>query len=149
MWESQSGRCPTCRQAASVLKSSLALFEEGPQHYVLEEYEQCLEKMKEVLSLDEDHNEANVLAGELYLEGLGVPTDLELAKDYFQKARSGGDVVAMYNLGILYDCSCLELVEAQKYYLEAHDKGHLQATFNLGVMHHNRGESDQAQEVLL
>lgn len=70
----------------------------------------------------EGHAAAQFNLGQLYREGLGVPTDLALARYWYTEAASQGHAFAQYNLGIMYergDGTPADLVEARAWYRRA------------------------------
>ena len=70
----------------------------------------------------EGHATAQFNLGQLYREGHGVPTDLRLARYWYEEAAARGHPYAQYNLGIMYergDGIPTDLVEARAWYRRA------------------------------
>jgi uncharacterized protein len=59
---------------------------------------------------------------QLYREGLGIPTDLEIARHWYEAAASQGHAMAQFTLGVMYekgDGVRADLVEAKAWYERA------------------------------
>lgn len=76
--------------------------------------------------------------GMRYSEGRGVPVDLELATQWFERAAAHGLAPAQYRLGSLYEKGQgvkKDLNKARTLYLQAADKGNAKAIHNLAVLY--------------
>ena len=76
--------------------------------------------------------------GVRYSEGRGVPMDLELAAQWFERAASHGLAPAQYRVGSLYEKGQgvkKDLNKARTFYLQAADKGNAKAIHNLAVLY--------------
>lgn len=85
---------------------------------------------------------AALLLADVYLHGLGVSTDYQLARKFFEIAAKDGHVVALYNLGVIYAKALgvtRDVSEAIKWFKLAADQRHNTAQFNLAVLY-SRGD---------
>jgi localization factor PodJL len=76
--------------------------------------------------------------GVRYSEGRGVPLNLELAAQWFDRAAAQGLTPAQYRLGSLYEKGQgvkKDLNKARTLYIQAADKGNAKATHNLAVLY--------------
>jgi localization factor PodJL len=76
--------------------------------------------------------------GVRYSEGRGVPMNLELAAQWFDRAAAQGLTPAQYRLGSLYEKGQgvkKDLNKARALYIQAADKGNAKATHNLAVLY--------------
>ncbi|MBV8835994.1 MAG: SEL1-like repeat protein, partial [Alphaproteobacteria bacterium] len=76
--------------------------------------------------------------GMRYSEGRGVPVDLEIATQWFERAAGHGLAPAQYRLGSLYEKGQgvkKDLNKARTLYLQAADKGNAKAIHNLAVLY--------------
>jgi localization factor PodJL len=73
-----------------------------------------------------------------FSEGRGVPADLELAVQWFDRAARQGLAPALYRLGSYYEKGQgvkKDLEKARQLYLQAADKGNAKAIHNLAVLY--------------
>jgi len=73
-----------------------------------------------------------------YSEGRGVPANLEVAVQWFERAAGKGLAPAMYRLGSLYEKGLgvkKDLEKARQFYLAGADKGNAKAVHNLAVLY--------------
>jgi localization factor PodJL len=73
-----------------------------------------------------------------YSEGRGVPANLELAVQWFDRAAKQGLAPALYRLGSLYEKGLgvkKDLDKARQLYLAGADKGNAKAVHNLAVLY--------------
>jgi len=76
--------------------------------------------------------------GVRYSEGRGVPANLELAVQWFDRAAKQGLAPALYRLGSLYEKGLgvkKDLDKARQLYLAGADKGNAKAVHNLAVLY--------------
>jgi localization factor PodJL len=76
--------------------------------------------------------------GVRYSEGRGVPANLELAVQWFDRAARQGLAPALYRLGSLYEKGLgvkKDLDKARQLYLAGADKGNAKAVHNLAVLY--------------
>jgi localization factor PodJL len=76
--------------------------------------------------------------GVRYSEGRGVPMNLELAVQWFDRAAAQGLTPAQYRLGSFYEKGQgvkKDLNKARTLYVQAADKGNAKATHNLAVLY--------------
>ena len=76
--------------------------------------------------------------GTIYEQGLGVPSDLNAAAFWYQKAASGGNPSAQYNLGIFYQFGKgvqKSDSDAALWLLRAANNGHGKAQNNLSTFY--------------
>lgn len=88
----------------------------------------------------EKDNDADSLAylGRSYMQGKGVPTDLEKSAVYFQKAAELKQPLALNGLGVCYREGIgvkRDLKKAEELFLQAREKGNQLAAFNLGELY--------------
>jgi TPR repeat protein len=88
----------------------------------------------------------------LYENGEGVPTDLTLARQWAERAASGGDHRAMHDLGVFFargEGAPQDDVAAFRWFRQAAEYGVLDSQYNLGVFYEEgRGVSADAGEAL-
>ena len=73
-----------------------------------------------------------------YSEGRGVPANLEIAVQWFERAAAKGLAPAMYRLGSLYEKGQgvkKDLEKARQLYIAGADKGNAKAVHNLAVLY--------------
>lgn len=83
---------------------------------------------------------AQVLIGNTYLVGDGVPRDCAEAIKWFAKAAEQGNAVALYNLGLMHSNGegvPQSDAEAARWYRKAAEQGNADAQYDLGVMFAN------------
>lgn len=83
-------------------------------------------------------NFAAMRAGEIYLSGVGVPTDYEMARKLLELAAMDGHAGALYNLGVIYDQGLgvtKNPREAMRWFRLAADQRDNEAQYNLAVYH--------------
>ena len=76
--------------------------------------------------------------GMRYSEGRGVPANLEIAVQWFERAAAKGLAPAMYRLGSLYEKGTgvkKDLEKARQLYIAGADKGNAKAVHNLAVLY--------------
>jgi localization factor PodJL len=76
--------------------------------------------------------------GMRYSEGRGVPANLELAVQWFERAADKGLAPALYRLGSLYEKGLgvkKDLEKARQLYITGADKGNAKAIHNLAVLY--------------
>jgi len=73
----------------------------------------------------------------MYVEGQGVPRDLQEALKYYRKAADQGNALAQFNLGMMYEQNndTLSLQEAATWYQQAAEQDYAPAQVNLAVMY--------------
>ena len=88
-------------------------------------------------NVENDNPTAICYLGSCYETGrYGLVPSHKKAARLYQRAVALGDVVAMYNLGVVYDCGNgvkLDKKKAVKYYRMAADRGHATAQCHLGI----------------
>ena len=88
----------------------------------------------------------------LYENGEGVPIDLMLARQWTERAASGGDQRAMHDLGVFYargEGATRDDAAAFRWFRQAAEYGVLDSQFNLGVFYEEgRGVSADGGEAL-
>lgn len=99
----------------------------------------------ETKRLGENGNaESQLILGNIYVAGEGVPKNYIKAGKWFRKAADQGHAKAQVNIGGMYDSALgvsQNSAEAMKWYRKAADQGHDCAQYNLGVMY-NKGKGD-------
>ena len=85
------------------------------------------------------YGDAVLAMGWFYLNGTGVPRDLELARKWYKKSARKGDPRAMFSLGqMAYDAR--DFADALLWFNRAIEKGHARSVFWLGKLYwHGRG----------
>src|SRR3954468_9655116 len=76
--------------------------------------------------------------GMRYSEGRGVPANLELAVQWFERAADKGLAPALYRLGSLYEKGQgvkKDIEKARQFYIAGADKGNAKAVHNLAVLY--------------
>ncbi len=77
-------------------------------------------------------------AGVLYRDGLGVPVDFSAAMDWFLKAATGENSLAMNSIGVMYQKGQgvpVDYREAMRWYRKAVEFGNETAPYNIGVLY--------------
>ena len=103
-------------------------------------YDKAFEKFKKLADMDDDRGLFWV--GKCYDNCLGVERNLELAKEYYEKAVEKGNSKAANNLGNLYHYdNGLEknYKKAIEYYQKAVDGGSKKASYNLAEVYYRGG----------
>jgi localization factor PodJL len=79
---------------------------------------------------------AETILGLKYLDGQGVPADVQQAGKWLVKAAEKGQAVAQYRLGTMYERgqgTAPDLAKAAKWYMASADQGNRKAMHNLAV----------------
>jgi TPR repeat protein len=75
--------------------------------------------------------------GHLYLHGLGVPKDVDLARAYFTTGVAADDPASLNALGLMLLNGVgmnQDVLKGAEYIKRAVDKGHVEAYFNLAML---------------
>jgi len=83
---------------------------------------------------------AQVMVGESYQGGKGIPQDYALAVEWYRKAADKGDIAAEMHLAALYRDGggkhfARDMVQAAAWYRKAADQGDVKAQGTLGVLY--------------
>ncbi len=82
--------------------------------------------------------DAQMILGEMYLDGIGIKIDHQKALFWLSKAAKSGDVEAQYLLGFMYD-NGLEVAQDSKravnWYTKAALQGDVLSQYNLAVIY--------------
>lgn len=84
--------------------------------------------------------DAQTYLGFIYLQGKGIPVDLNQAREWFSKAAQQGDPKAQTHLAHIYEKGKgipRDVSEALKWYRQAAEQGYALAQYNLGVLYEN------------
>ena len=133
-----SSLCPLCRRQSDDLATVESMFSAAVELYVQKNYVASFRKHSELLDVDPDHAPARFILGWMQKKGLGVPVDLQRARQCYEQAHAAGHAPATNKLGLMHEQGRgvpVDLQRARQYYEQAHAAGHAGATFNLGVMH--------------
>jgi TPR repeat protein len=91
--------------------------------------------------------DAQMILGEMYLDGIGVEADHQKAFFWLSKAARSGDAQAQYLLGFMYDNGiqvATNIKRAVKWYTEAALQGDILAQYNLAIIYkEGRGEVEK------
>ena len=82
--------------------------------------------LKELRELGETNMDAQMILGDAFWEGDGVPKDFKKAFYYFEKAAQKNNSQALLNLGYMYrkGIACeVDLLKAERFYLQADKLG--------------------------
>lgn len=118
-----------------IQERSEELYAIGENYYNKNNYEMAIEHFK--LAAEQGHAEAQFMLGACYVNGLGIPKDINKALEYYQLAASQDHVTAQYHLGILYEDGqsiLKDLKKAVEYYQLAASQGLPEAQYCLGIM---------------
>lgn len=80
---------------------------------------------------------AQNLMGYMHKKGKGVPKDLDMAVDYFNKATAKNYALAYLNLGLFYYETKEYILAIKLFTTLANEQNHAEAHYNLGVMYDN------------
>lgn len=86
---------------------------------------------------ENDHPISILNLGVMFLEGIGVEKDPEIAANLFQRASELGSREATNNLGVMYAVGIgvqRDSDRAEKLFREAADKGEPNAEINIGLL---------------
>lgn len=84
--------------------------------------------------------DAQIILGQMYAEGIGVPQDAVQAVKWYRVAAERGYPESQYRLGGMYDRGegvVQDQVEAAMWYQRAARQGHVDAVWRIGVMNEN------------
>jgi TPR repeat protein len=91
--------------------------------------------------------DAQMILGEMYLDGIGVEVDHQKAFFWLSKAAKGGDVEAQYLLGFMYENGlkvAVNIKRATKWYTEAALQGDVLSQYNLAIIYkEGKGEVEK------
>jgi TPR repeat protein len=82
--------------------------------------------------------DAQMILGEMYLDGIGVDIDHKKAFFWLSKAARHGDTQAQYYLGFMYENGlnvAQNIKRAAKWYKEAAQQGDILAQYNLAIIY--------------
>lgn len=116
--------------ALCALPAHAASFKQAKKYYAAAEYSAAITELQPLAKAG--NADANNLLGEMYLQGVGVSTDVALAKTYFEAGARVGHLAALANLGVILDNEYkLELVTLEP----LAQAGNAQAQNRLGRMY--------------
>lgn len=133
------GRCPLCRTASHELRTAHSLVEEAVIHYIRHCYAEAGRLVQEALLIKEDDPRAQALLGDLLRRGLGVPKDLNRARELYQAARFQGFSEASLALGSL-NKELGHLSEAEAFFFEGFEAGNMKAIIHLALLYKCSGQ---------
>jgi len=91
--------------------------------------------------------DAQMILGEMYLDGIGVEADHQKAFFWLSKAARSGDSQAQYLLGFMYENGlkvAQDMKRAIKWYTEAALQGDILAQYNLAIIYkEGKGEVEK------
>jgi TPR repeat protein len=91
--------------------------------------------------------DAQMILGEMYLDGIGVEADHQKAFFWLSKAARNGDAQAQYLLGFMYENGlkvASNIKRAIKWYTEAALQGDILAQYNLAIIYkEGKGEVEK------
>jgi len=83
--------------AMCTLPAHAASFKQAKKHYAAADYAAAITELQPLAKAG--NADASNLLGEMYLQGVGVNTDMALAKTYFEAGARVGHLAALANLG--------------------------------------------------
>ena len=116
--------------------SAWADFQAGRDAAILGDYPTAVSKLRPIAAQGDAR--AQSLLGVLYANGLGVPQDLVLARQWWEKAAAQGDADAQIGLGLLYSKGegvPQDYVQARQWYEKAAAQGKAIAQISLGTLY--------------
>ena len=93
--------------------------------------------------------DAQMLLGEMYLDGIGVKVDHQKAFFWLSKAAKRGDVEAEYLLGFMYENGlnvATDIKRATKWYTKAALQGDVLSQYNLAIIY-KEGKEDVEKDM--
>jgi len=112
-----------------------AIFERAEAAYVAKDYQVA---QREFLVLDQCGDaRAHHRLGDMHYAGLGVPQNLNVARDWYLKAATQSHVESQFNLAVMSSKGqgiAQDYAEARKWYMKAAEQGHANAQNSLGAM---------------
>lgn len=91
--------------------------------------------------------DAQMILGEMYLDGIGVEVDHDKAFFWLSKAAASGDPEAQYHLAFMYENGikvAKNMTRAVKWYTEAALQGDILSQYNLAIIYkEGRGEVEK------
>ena len=116
--------------------------QEGIAAYKKANYPAALKELRPLA--DSGNAKAQVLLGEIYNSGKGVPQDQAEAASWYRKAAEQGDAGAQATLGVMYDNGvgvAQDNKEALSWYHKAAEQGDAEAQYILGGLY-KRGQDE-------
>ena len=93
-------------------------------------------------------SDAQFQIGKCFHLGIGVETEMLIAKDFYEKAAIQGNSAAMHNLGLLFeDLSLID--QAVKSYEKAIECGEVLSAYNLGVLYRKQFQKNAKLDNLI
>jgi len=114
--------CPLCRVVSADLTPFENLYEDALSAYSQKTYSNAVKLLTVVLDLDCSYPPALNLMGLLYVQGSGVPRDVDKAVRMFKEAYAAGEHYAALQLGLAY-CVQQDFGLASQYVTEAYHGG--------------------------
>jgi uncharacterized protein len=112
-----------------------AIFDRAEAAYVAKDYHVA---QREFLILDQCGDaRAHHRLGDMHYAGLGMPQNLNVARDWYLKAATQNHVESQFNLAVMSSKGqgiAQDYAEARKWYLKAAEQGHASAQNSLGAM---------------
>ena len=110
----------------------------------------CYEKVIELSTIPNDIAKAYFNLACVYDNKSNIMANTDKAIEYYKYAIEGGDINAMYNLGLIYDIGqnhiSSDVHQAIYYYEQAAQQDHTIAMYNLGVIY-RRGKGDIRMDI--
>ncbi|MEL7488313.1 MAG: tetratricopeptide repeat protein [Pseudomonadota bacterium] len=97
----------------------------------------ALQKLQEAAALG--HPPAQLQLGELYKNGQGVAQDLSQARIWYERAASGGNILAMHRAGVMTaqgEGGAVDMNAAIAWFEQAANRGLVDSQYNLGAIFH-------------
>lgn len=110
-------------------------FADGYDAYLAKDYQKVIELWTPFA--EEGNLDAQVTLGEIYMLGLGVEQNYQLAFLWYRKAARQGSVEAQFNLAVLYENGLGTFKNKQqaiKWYMHAGEEGHVDAMKNVSKL---------------
>ena len=90
------------------------------------------------------HPPAQLQLGEFYKTGQGVEQDLAQARTWYERAASGGNILAMHRAGVMTaqgEGGTADMAAAIEWFKQAADRALVDSQYNLGALYHPSGDS--------
>jgi len=90
------------------------------------------------------HPPAQLQLGEFYKTGQGVDQDLNQARIWYERAATGGNILAMHRVGVMTaqgEGGVSDLAVAIEWFKQAGDRALVDSQYNLGALYHPTPDS--------
>ena len=104
----------------------------------------AMQQLREAAALG--HPPAQLQLGEFYKTGQGVEQDLNQARTWYERAATGGNILAMHRAGVMTaqgEGGPADMAAAIEWFKQAGDRALVDSQYNLGALYHPTSESTE------